>query len=820
MNRSLIRVATYAQLYVMALLATGCTPTQPFFLNESPELRHYLDTATRIEYPDVDVASLEETTQALPPLTLGNHNYEYWDLTLEECVAQALQNAKFFVTVAGTAEQRQSVAAQFVSGTSDQFGSVYDVAIQQSATQSIPLTVDGNGNRVLARGVQRANQIGGVEDALAEFDAQVSGFVNYNTTDRLRNVGTDNVFNPTQFQATDGTQQLAISKRMATGGIATLRQQLLYSRNNIEAGSVARSVPSDWTAILEAQITHPLMRGRGTLINRIPVVLASLNEDIAIAEFETQVRNLVRDVEVAYWDLYVAYRNVETEIVGRNSTQVTARFAALQLRNGTGTVQDLKQAENQYFEFRGRLQGALAGSNIPGFDPQGVYGAERRLREVMGHGSTDGRLIRPVDEPVIAHVEFDWFESKAQAMYLSPEVRRSKVRLKQRELELMAAKNQLLPQVDLSLTARGVGVGDQIGGPSSDGSGDILEPGSSALADLTGGDYAEFGARLDIVPTAIGRRRELTRINGAKFAIAKEKSFVQEQERLLDHQLAGAMAKLETHYRQIQTFAQQLNAAEVEVEARLASYRNNVETINVVLQSQLRRSNAQIGYYRALGEYNKTLSYVHFLKGTLLEYNNIALAEGPWPKKAYWDALERARERSAGHYYQYGVTRPSVVRTGPIDGAAPPPVDVHPSALAQEGIADGIILGTEPIDDGEVFEEAIEDAAAPIGSGVPTEQLPPAKSIEAMPELKMPTRESNDLLPAPTNSTRAAEGSQVRPAVGERVIGEGATGEEAAGQRPGLNAPASFTTEASPAKTAPAPAVSRRPLPQNTFRGE
>src|SRR5690606_15054554 len=118
------------------------------------------------------------------------------------------------------------------SGTSDQFGSVFDVAMQQSSTQSIPLTIDGNGNRILARGVQRANQIGGVEDALAEFDAQVSGFISYNTTDRPRNVGPNNVFNPQQFQAQDGTQQLAISKRLATGGIATLRQQVLYSWNN------------------------------------------------------------------------------------------------------------------------------------------------------------------------------------------------------------------------------------------------------------------------------------------------------------------------------------------------------------------------------------------------------------------------------------------------------------------------------------------------------------------------------------------------------------------------------------------------------------
>mgnify|MGYP006961823076 CR=1 FL=1 len=34
---------------------------------------------------------------------------------------------------------------------------------------------------------------------------------------------------------------------------------------------------------------------------------------------------------------------------------------------------------------------------------------------------------------------------------------------------------------------------------------------------------------------------------------------------------------------------------------------------------------------------------VHFRKGSLLEYNGVYLAEGPWPAKAYFDALLHQR---------------------------------------------------------------------------------------------------------------------------------------------------------------------------------
>tara|TARA_R110002049_G_scaffold2750_2_gene21467 strand:- start:254050 stop:256464 length:2415 start_codon:yes stop_codon:yes gene_type:complete len=668
MNRSLIRITTYLQIGIMVLMSVGCTPTQPFFYNETPDLQYYLNTATSIEYPDVEVESLAETTQAVRPLTIGNHDYQFWDLSLEECVSIALQNAKFFITTSGNAEFRQNIAAQFTSGSADQFGSIYDVAVGQATTQSIPLTIDSSGNRVLPRGVLRANQVGGVEDALAEFDAQASGFVNFATTDRAQNVGAQNTINPQVSQATNVTQQSAISKRMATGGVATLRQQILYSRNNTPINGFGRAVPSDYTALLEAQVQHPLMRNRGTMVNRIPVVLASLNEDISIADFEIQVRNLVRDVEVKYWDLYISYRAVATSIIGRNSAIATAQFARLNLENGTGTRQELAQAVEQYYQFRGLLESALAGSNLPGSDQFGVYGRERALREVLGLAATDGRLVRPVDEPSLARVEHDWDETVAQLLYLSPEIRRNKVRIKQSELELVSAKNQVLPEVNLSLLYRWVGVGDTLGPPNRRGV-NFPDPGSSALGELTEGNYQEGAIRLEITPPAIGMRRELTRIRGAQLRLAREKAFLQEQERLLVSQLSDAVAKVATHYQLVQTNAQRWQAAEQEVEARLAEFKGGRSSVNVVLQSQQRRAQAQIDYYRALGEYNKSVNYVDYLKGTMLANSNITLAEGPWNDKAYCDALERARERSAGKQLQYGVSRPAVVRTGPLRDA-------------------------------------------------------------------------------------------------------------------------------------------------------
>ncbi|MFO1066824.1 MAG: transporter, partial [Pirellulales bacterium] len=278
MRRKLTRTAAYIQLSLA--LMTGCAPTQPFFIPKHSQLATYLDQAMAIEYADVKVETLPEAAQATEPLGPANPEKEVWDLSLEDCISIALQNTKIIRVAQGSTSQTGSVSSLLLSAQPGQMPSVYDAALVSSVANTQVRQIDNNGNRVPFRGAIRSNQVGGVEDALSEFDAQFSSVLGYNTTDRPRNVGPGNPFNPQLYQAIDTNYQAALSKKMATGGVATLRSSTVYSQNNIATG-IGRAVPSDYTQTLEAQITHPLLRGRGTMINRIPVVLARINEDIA-----------------------------------------------------------------------------------------------------------------------------------------------------------------------------------------------------------------------------------------------------------------------------------------------------------------------------------------------------------------------------------------------------------------------------------------------------------------------------------------------------------------------------------------------------------
>jgi len=652
-----------------SMLLAGCHPTQPYFLRERSSLSQYLDHAQRIEVPDLEINPPAEATHAVEPLSLDNQQFEFLDVTLEECISYALVNSKLIRTVPGTQRQNVDIAANILSTPGQQLSTIYDPAIAATTTSPQQIVVDQNGNRVLPRGAARANQVGGVEDALSEFDAQFSAFFSYNNTDRARNVGEDNPYNPTPFQGRDSTGQMALSKRMATGGIVTARSQSIYSYNNIATDGPGRAVPSDYTQVLEFQVQHPLLRGRGTSVNRIPVILARINEDLSLVDFEERVRNLVRDVEYAYWDLYQAYWNVENARIARDSAAKAYHIAFEKLQKGAaGTTE--AQAKFTYHDFQAQLDSALAGGGALGGDP-GLFGREQALRVLIGWASTDGRLIRPSDKPAIGMAQFDFDEALNEMLNRSVDLRRQRWLIKQRELEVISSKNQMLANVDLSLIYRYIGVGASLlddGGNGPFPPNPRTVPAPSAWEELLGGNYQEAAVRLDFLPNPIGARRAHNDVRNKQLALARDHALLEEKEIAATHRISQVLRELNSNYIQMTEQLAALSAADRWVKLYQEKFNAgdaNVEQImDLLLRAQQSRANAGRNYVRALSEYNKSITEVHMLKGSLLEYNNITLEEGLWPEKAYWDAGERSRERSAARTLPSGASRPSLSSRG------------------------------------------------------------------------------------------------------------------------------------------------------------
>lgn len=636
MNRRLRSVT--ALLTLISTLVSGCAPSRPFYFFDDGDLSHYKGVATEIEYPDVDVPPLDDVTHALAPLTVANNEpTEFWDITLEEAIKNALANSKVM----------RSLGAQLSSNAQlTGVGSQVLSSPTQTATVYQPALVDSDPRF-------------GTEGALSAFDAQFTSSLFWERNDRPINLNPAlTIFSKTNFEQSLGTFNNELAKTSADGTRFFVRSNTQYEWNN-NPSNLFQSV---WTPTLEAEFRHPLLQGAGVDFNRIAgpnavsgfyngVVIARINTDIALADFETGIRNVVGDTEYAYWTLYQSYRALDANVAGRDSALQTWRKVHVEAQVGKSDAAQEAQAREQYFLFRGQVETALSD----------MYQAENRLRYMMGIAATDGRLCRPADEPTTAKVSFDWQAIHTEAMARAVELRRQRWVIKRREMELAASKNFMMPRLDAVGRYRWRGFGNDLLATSASS-----VPFENAYQTLLGGHYQEWQMGMNLT-MPLGFRQAMAGVRNAQLFVARERAVLQEQELELSHQLTNAVRDLDRWYMLSQTNFNRRAAAKRQVEAVQQNYDVGRITLDQLLDAQRRLADAEGQYFSSLASYNRAITQIHLRKGSLLEYNGVQLAEGPWASKAYFDAERSARKRDAGLFVDYGFTRPQVFSEGPVE---------------------------------------------------------------------------------------------------------------------------------------------------------
>ncbi|HAC91709.1 MAG TPA: hypothetical protein DCF63_13945 [Planctomycetaceae bacterium] len=173
-----------------------------------------------------------------------------------------------------------------------------------------------------------------------------------------------------------------INKFTATGARFAARHNVGYDFNN----SPNRLYAGAFTGWFEAEWRQPLLRGAGVEYNRIAgpgapngvyggVLIARINTDISLADFEAGVINYINEIESAYWELYFAYHNLEALVGARNSALLTWQRVKELERVGArgGDAASEAQARSQYYNFDVQVREILTG-------PRGWYAIEQNLR--------------------------------------------------------------------------------------------------------------------------------------------------------------------------------------------------------------------------------------------------------------------------------------------------------------------------------------------------------------------------------------------------------------------------------------------------------
>lgn len=479
-----------------------------------------------------------------------------------------------------------------------------------------------------------------MEAALSAFDAQFTASAMYNENDRLFN----NAFfagGTSSFVQDLQEYNFGIDKRTATGALLSVRSKTIYDANN----APANNFPSYFESMLEAEIRQPLLQGAGLEFNRIAgpggqpglyngVLIAKTNSDISNHDFRIALRDYLSNVENAYWDLYLAYRELDARKKAmEQSLQV---WNTKQAESGAGLEKkpDESLARQQYFKFKADVDDSISGRLLQGTQTRngsnggtmqgngGVLTAERRLRLLIGLPASDGSLIRPAEEPVTAKVLYDWPTISQEALSQRAELRRQQLVTKKKEMELLAAKNFLNPRLDAVARYRARGLGDELTG-GSDNRGNRPD---SALGNLGTGEHQEYMVGVELA-IPLGYRQGHAAVANAEFALARSRAIFEEQQREIVNNLSASVADAARAYQAIENNLNQYLAAKDYLNALEARARNLNDPVDLILDAQTRLVEAEVRLFRSRAEYAIALKNIQYEKGSLLNYANMHLVD-------------------------------------------------------------------------------------------------------------------------------------------------------------------------------------------------
>ena len=580
------------------------------------------------------------TVEKLAPVnTVADFARPARNLTLRECIAVAIEQGNVGV------QGQQATQFGFKSESLEQFSG---------------RTVGGT-DAVRAFAVDPAIAGAEVERSLSKFDTRWVTTMQWQKIDQP--VAAQ--FVSFQQQRDAATLSSTLAKPLPTGGVAGITFSTDYSKFGSAASQQFGSlVNPNYTPRLQFTFEQPLLRLFGVEINQIAssgplaegslllggirpaggagtegILITRIRQDQTKADFEVKINFLLVNVEAAYWNLYAAYYNLYAQEEGYRQAFEGYRYTKTRVDIGSDEPQRLHQIQAQVHRFQAQVIQARGQ----------VLESERQLRGLMGLRSDDGTRLVPIDEPTLAQYTPDFNEAANEAIALRPELLIARADLKFRQLDILLQKNLRRPDLRTFTQYDVAGLGTRLGGNTQNfnPTTGAFTPGNAfgSLADNRFNSWT-LGFRFDM---PLGFRDANALVRQAQLNLTK--SYVQ----LRDVELKTVEFLISQYRRLIQTHVAITYARAEREELQKYVYRIKLKEqigggpppdflSNLTVQQQLAAAIASEA--RAIADYNTALAVFEYAKGTVQQYNAVAINEGPLPPWVQKRAADHIRERT------------------------------------------------------------------------------------------------------------------------------------------------------------------------------
>jgi outer membrane protein TolC len=482
-----------------------------------------------------------------------------------------------------------------------------------------------------------------IEGALSKFDTRWLSTMNWQKND----TAVTNVFNNLSNGDTAAFSS-GLFKPLPTGGLAGITFNTNYTKlTNPPTGF--QVVNPAFQPSLNFTFEHPLLRSYGIAINQLlpshpgsvqqngfsatggrgeGILLTRLRYEQSKSEFERSVNIMLFNVEFAYWGLYASYFQLYAAEQGLRQAYVTWQLTKSELDAGKKTAHEVAQVRAQFAEFRRLRVEAL----------QFVLNWERQLRGILNLPIEDGKRIVPADAPTLSPYNPDWNSAWTEAIANRPELQIARQEVKARQLDLMVQQNLTRPDLRFVSSYNINGIGTRIDGADD----------QNAFGSLTNNKFNTWllGIRLDV---PIGTRDAYSAVRVAQLNLARSFIILKNQETKAESFLASVYQQVFNYHRQIEANRERRQALADQLRGLYARIQAGKDPLITILDAQRQFAESLRSEHDAIANYNIAIAGMQYAKGTIMQYNNVHIAEGPLPNCVLTRAADHFRQRGEGH---------------------------------------------------------------------------------------------------------------------------------------------------------------------------
>ncbi len=402
---------------------------------------------------------------------------------------------------------------------------------------------------------------------------------------------------PAKFDQNDTGVDFGLTQRLLTGGTYGLTFDT--GRNSV-AGSTGFLFNPSYESNLFLNLSHPLLRNFGPTINSVHITLARNSAEIEEFVLLNQIVSIIAQVEQVYWELVFARENLKiTHGSWRAAKALLANNRSL-VKSGVMSEVDVLQAETAVAS---RVEQIFLAHKT-------VKDQEDQLRQRFSPSEWDLQQtdsLIPNDAPVQDRPLSTLNEHVRLALTSRPEVLQAKKNIGAAEVNTHYAKNQLLPDLSLQglVGVRGLGKNP-----------------NKSWDSMISTDFLNMGGGL-ILSFPLGNRAASSQYDKRRLEANQQEVILQRLRQQIILEVKETNRQVETNYRRIQSNQTARALSEKQLKAERHRLRLGLSTTRSVLEFQNDLRLAQGREWRAVLDYNQSLSRLRLVTASVLNHYHI-----------------------------------------------------------------------------------------------------------------------------------------------------------------------------------------------------